>query len=164
MNKRTNRRRQPSNVFSMLTQTQIQSLKEVFNMIDNPPDEKIDATDLQHFLPTIVNHEQLHEFQNMECDITYYALLAAVSDKFIGISSKDRIKSLLCDFSDDNSTVRKSEMIQYLKSADLSTSDLEYIFSVFGDKENLEIDQVANLIRHGEIEPNAGTKKMLHNK
>ncbi|ELA47707.1 hypothetical protein VCUG_00789 [Vavraia culicis subsp. floridensis] len=160
MRQRINRRRQPSNVFSMLTQTQISSLKEVFNMIDNPPDDKIDTSDLNNFLPTIVNHEQLHEFQNLEKDIGFYALLAAMSDKFIGMSSKECIRKLLLSFSDDNVTVRKSELMKYLRCEQLTGTDLEYVFSVFGDEEVLEIEKVVNLIRHGEIEPNAEKKRI----
>lgn len=157
MNRRMNRRhRQPSNVFSMLTTTQISSLKEFFNMMDNPSDGQIDYADLQNFLPSIVNADQLYELNSllMPIDkIEFYAMIAALSDKFIGINGKDHIKRLLMNISDDGRTVDKGELCRYLQCSFLSKEDISYVFAPFNDKKSVEINKVVNLIRHGEIEP-----------
>lgn len=154
MNTRNRRTRQPSNVFSMLTQSQITLLKEVFNMIDTPKDEKIDMNDINNFLPSIVNPEQIGEFENIEKNLNFYALLSLISDKFIGLNSKEQIKKLLINFSDNNRTIDKNEIMRYLVDEGFEKEDVEYIFGVFQDQENIEIDKVVNLLRHGEIDPN----------
>lgn len=152
--RRTDRRvRQPSNVFSMLTPSQITSIKEVFSMIDRPKDEVISQTDLLNFLPSIVNESQMKEFSAIEKDINFYALLSLLSDKFIGLNSKEKINTLLRSFSDDKKTVSKSELISYLGADGMDVTELEYCLSVF-QFDRIAIDQLANLLRHGEIEPN----------
>merc|ERR1711953_12340 len=143
------RTRQPSNVFSMLTPTQITSLKEVFNMIDNPQDEKIDENDLKNFLPSIINPEQMHEFQNIESDISFYAVLSLLSDKFLGLRPREPIIRSLMEFSDDNMTIDRSELSAHLIQTGMTKDDVSYIFKVFGEQNKLDINDVADLLRHG---------------
>lgn len=152
MNRQNRRARQASNLFSMLTPSQISCLKEVFSIIDQSKDEIICNSDLKNFLPSIVNENQMKEFENIEKNINFYALLSLLSDRFIGLNPKENIKNSLILFSDDKKTINKQELINYLSDEGIFVEDLKYCLSVF-DSDVIEIDKLVNLLRHGEVEP-----------
>lgn len=152
MQRRERRARQPSNVFSMLTPSQITSLKVVFNMIDKTKDEIICANDLNQFLPGILSPSQMKEFDSIETNLNFYAILSLLSDKFIGLQTKDKIATLLREFSDDKKTVSKSQLVLYLTDEGMDKYEIEYILNVF-ESDRIEIDDLTNLLRHGEIRP-----------
>lgn len=152
MTGRDRRKRQPSNVFSMLTPDQIKSIKAVFLMIDQNKDEKICQTDIDQFLPRITQECQIKEFENIETNITFYGILSLLSDKFIGLNQKEKIINNLRTFSDDKKTISKSELLKYLTNERLDTAEMEYCLNVFED-DKIPIEKLTNLLRHGETEP-----------
>lgn len=94
------RTRKDSNVFGMLTQTQISELREAFNMLDVSNDSKLDKNDLIKVTETlgldILSREEIEEMIG-DKEIVYMNLLTMICDK---LSELDSVPVLVKAFKD----------------------------------------------------------------
>ncbi|KAI9308272.1 hypothetical protein BJ944DRAFT_260592 [Cunninghamella echinulata] len=99
--------RQNSNVFSVLDKNQITEFKEVFKMMDNDEDEKINAKDLQKTFELIgqPHTEELIEKMLSEAPgpINFTVFLTMMAEKLTGTDPEQEILSAFAAFDNDGS-------------------------------------------------------------
>ncbi|KAI4292214.1 myosin regulatory light chain 12 [Pancytospora philotis] len=150
--------RQNSNVFHMLTKTQIVQLREAFNLLDINADSKLCVDDLAGFLESIgspFSSDEIAEMiQELEPNPTFMMLLTCIGEKLGEISPEAELCEAFRIFDEDNDGLIDAGLLArwMTESGDrLSAADFAYLIRGCEDGGKVDYRKLVSKIKHGEI-------------
>lgn len=159
--------RQNSNVFHMLSKSQIVQLREAFNLLDGDGDSRISAQDLAEFLEStglVKTPEEVAEMvEELGPSGNFMMLLTCIGERIAGISSEREIYEWLRLFDDDDDGEVDEELLRFWmtsKGEGLARADYEYLVRGCVDGGRVSLRRLASKMRHGEVlEQGAGAEQ-----
>ncbi|KCZ82489.1 hypothetical protein H312_00147 [Anncaliia algerae PRA339] len=150
------RTRKDSNIFGMLTQTQISELREAYNMLDVSNDGKIDKHDLLKVSDTLgLDILTLKDIEEMigDKELTYMNLLTMICDK---LSNLDNISVLYKAFKDfdeyGNGYINESLIRKWLENEGdaMKKDEVDYLLKDCVKEGMVDYRKLICIMKYGE--------------
>jgi len=152
------RTRQNSNVFNMLTKSQLSELKEAFILLDRDCDSKLSVEDLTIFLESIgspFSDEQIREMiAELEPNPTYIVLLTVIGERLGEIDSERELVEAFRMFDEDNDgLVEHGELKRWMteEGEGMAKEQFEYLIRGCVEDGMVNYRKLASKMKHGEI-------------
>lgn len=158
MHRERRKTRQNSNVFNMLTKTQLAELKEAFILLDRDCDSKLSVEDLTIFLESIgspFTDDQIREMvAELEPNPTYIVLLTVIGERLGEISPEHELVEAFRVFDDDNDGLVDQGILRYWMTEEgdgITKEQFDYLARGCVEDGMINYRRLASKMKHGEI-------------
>lgn len=154
------RTRQNSNIFHMLSKTQLVELREAFNLLDADSDSRLTAADLSLFLQSIgspFSDQEIQEMiQELEPNPTYIVLLTLIGERLSEIQNEKDLVEAFRVFDDDNDGHIDNDVLRswMTKNDAISREDYDYLVRGCVEGGRVNYRRLSSKMKHGEVMEN----------